>query len=279
MLKQLMHSMSMSMVRNKAISIFFERIRRKDFVSVKGWLELKKGYGTYIDEAGNFIVFHEGILDLSESMRSSRSGKNNQQIAKMDDDERMSRRKDTSGDKNVSTSNTAIADMLEKELQGLIVSEGETNIYDSNINAKSNSSIKEVFSLPNVNDTREFMLRSWKVVVNVTPVVLTDLDDTTRRNIKRQVIGGDVKTLLTGRLEYFVLVKEEAVNGLQVFQSDKRPPCDVPALIGVDSKIRGGIPFLVPCSLDSPTVEKEQKLSGSAGLSRLVHILYLYSCK
>ena len=56
----------------------------------------------------------------------------------MDDDERISRRKETSGDKAIVTSNTAIADMLEKELQG---SMGETNIYDSNINASSNTTI------------------------------------------------------------------------------------------------------------------------------------------
>jgi hypothetical protein len=82
-LKQLMHSMSMSMIRDKAVANFVERLQRttlaqfmksknpkssnsqaKDSASLvpAGWLELRKGYHTYLNEKNDLIIIREGIL-------------------------------------------------------------------------------------------------------------------------------------------------------------------------------------------------------------------------
>ena len=69
MLKELMHSMSMSMVREAAVNYFLERIAKfsaiddKTSVSkISGWLELRKGFFTYLCENGDFITYRNGCL-------------------------------------------------------------------------------------------------------------------------------------------------------------------------------------------------------------------------
>lgn len=61
MLKEIMHSMSMSMVREKAVLNFMERMHRPSD-DRWGWLELRKGFHTYLYENGDFCVISEGIL-------------------------------------------------------------------------------------------------------------------------------------------------------------------------------------------------------------------------
>lgn len=66
MLKEIMHSMSMSMVREKSVQNFIERLQRladaKDATSVSGWIELRKLFYTYLDENGVLIVFKESVF-------------------------------------------------------------------------------------------------------------------------------------------------------------------------------------------------------------------------
>jgi tRNA(Ile)-lysidine synthetase-like protein len=68
MLKEIMHSMSMSMVREKSVQNFIERLQR--LVQTKnientgnsGWIELRKLFYSYIDEKGTLIVFKENVF-------------------------------------------------------------------------------------------------------------------------------------------------------------------------------------------------------------------------
>lgn len=67
-LKLLMHSMGMSMVRDKAVGNFVERIQRPYQSSsgkvglLPGWLELRKGFHTYVTEEGDLYIIRDGIL-------------------------------------------------------------------------------------------------------------------------------------------------------------------------------------------------------------------------
>lgn len=66
-----MHSMTMSMVREKAVVTFTERIRREYLVYKKrkissykcgSWLELKKGFNVYLYGNGVMVIFRDGVL-------------------------------------------------------------------------------------------------------------------------------------------------------------------------------------------------------------------------
>ena len=90
MLKEMMHSMGMNMVREAAVRNFVERISKfslsdevcnsfsdKRVVSSKreGWLELRKGFFTFLKHNGDFTTFLDGILSpnpfcLSQSNHS-----------------------------------------------------------------------------------------------------------------------------------------------------------------------------------------------------------------
>jgi hypothetical protein len=62
-LKQLMHSMGMGMIRDKAVSNFVERIQRRSSGTLQsGWLELRKGFHTLLKSNGELIVIRDGCL-------------------------------------------------------------------------------------------------------------------------------------------------------------------------------------------------------------------------
>jgi len=61
-LKQLMHSMGMGMIRDKAVSNFVERIQRSSGTLQSGWLELRKGFHTLLKSNGELIVIRDGCL-------------------------------------------------------------------------------------------------------------------------------------------------------------------------------------------------------------------------
>jgi hypothetical protein len=66
-LKQLMHSMGMSLIRDKAVNNFLERIQRishgkpANFIA-QGWLELRKGFHTYLSSEGDLLIFQDSVL-------------------------------------------------------------------------------------------------------------------------------------------------------------------------------------------------------------------------
>ena len=75
MLRELMHSMSMSMVREAAVQNFIERISRFNLPAMKGrkvggWLELRKDFYTLLLEDGDLLIYRTGILHDPSQKRS-----------------------------------------------------------------------------------------------------------------------------------------------------------------------------------------------------------------
>ncbi len=81
-LKQLMHSMSMSLVRERSVATFMERINRlckskanpAEDIIVPGWIELRKGFNVYIDDRNNLCILVPGVLKPSGSALDRSSG-------------------------------------------------------------------------------------------------------------------------------------------------------------------------------------------------------------
>jgi tRNA(Ile)-lysidine synthetase-like protein len=71
-LKELMHSLSLSLVRDKAVSIFMERVQphANDCQALRGpfgWLELKKNFSVYLSNDGFLTIFlPQTFVDNSE---------------------------------------------------------------------------------------------------------------------------------------------------------------------------------------------------------------------
>ena len=61
-LRQLMHSMNMGMVRDKAVGNFVERLQRPTAAVLPGWLELRKGVHSLLTAQGDLVVLREGVL-------------------------------------------------------------------------------------------------------------------------------------------------------------------------------------------------------------------------
>lgn len=59
-LKQLMHSMGMAMVRDKAVQNFTEKLYKPNMQS--GYVELRKGYHSLITSSGELLVLRAGVL-------------------------------------------------------------------------------------------------------------------------------------------------------------------------------------------------------------------------
>jgi len=69
-----MHSLDMSMVRERSVSNFVERIERVRVAAegvtamagsglvVSGWLELRKGLHVYLAESGELAIFKQGVI-------------------------------------------------------------------------------------------------------------------------------------------------------------------------------------------------------------------------
>ena len=73
-------SMGMSMVREAAVHTFMERIERlvpssidahgRGGVKKRGWLELRKGFYTFLEENGDLFVYRTGVLHDPTNRRS-----------------------------------------------------------------------------------------------------------------------------------------------------------------------------------------------------------------
>lgn len=64
-LKLIMHSMGMGMIRDKAVGNFVERIHKPLLSNgniASGWLELRKGYHTFMTDEGELQVLRDGVL-------------------------------------------------------------------------------------------------------------------------------------------------------------------------------------------------------------------------
>ncbi len=62
-LKRLMHSLGMSMVRDKSVVGFVERIQGKGTnKKFSGWLELRKNFSVHLSESGDLTIFQDDVL-------------------------------------------------------------------------------------------------------------------------------------------------------------------------------------------------------------------------
>lgn len=68
-LKQLMHSMGMSMVRDKAVSNFVERLQKPGTKIHPGWLELRRGFHTLLSKDGDLIILRDGCLKNNQNIQ------------------------------------------------------------------------------------------------------------------------------------------------------------------------------------------------------------------
>lgn len=65
MLKTIMHSMGMSMIREKSVHNFVERLGKpiqKGNPKTYGWLELRKGFHTYLSDEYDLIIVKDNVL-------------------------------------------------------------------------------------------------------------------------------------------------------------------------------------------------------------------------
>jgi hypothetical protein len=85
-LKEMMHSMSMSMIREKAVGNFVERLQRSQSNWISGWLELRKDFNTLLEDDGTLLVLKDGVLqpivDQSRGCSKNVAKNNNSRIEK-----------------------------------------------------------------------------------------------------------------------------------------------------------------------------------------------------
>eukprot|EP01032_Pedospumella_encystans_P013521 gene13521-15563_t len=81
-LRQLMHSMNMSMVRDSAVGNFVERLQKPSARLLAGWLELRKGVHSFLTESGELVILREGVLrkHLSLCVSSTTNNQKRQQM-------------------------------------------------------------------------------------------------------------------------------------------------------------------------------------------------------
>lgn len=194
MLKNLMHSMSMNMIREKAVLNFLKRIQLVTpsvdschglIMQVPGWLELRKGFYTYLTPTGDLIIYRDGVVIPAIDERDN-------ELKEM----------------KVSES----SQVYPLAYQGQI-SSWKISTYE--ISAGSNQPTTKP---PNEDEEEP---------------TLEDADD---------VI--DFQSLLNGQFCY-VMDVPSTVSDLRLFQSNSKP-LGCPALWNVDSKLRLGVPFLIP---------------------------------
>lgn len=186
MLKELMHSMSMSMIREKAVRNFMKRINVSRGAVTVGWLELRKGFNTYLMDCGDLVVFRDGVLEDHPSSPS--------------DAEEMK------------------LDSFPADFSGRI---GKWNVSCSIVAENNNCTI---------DGSDENSLR-WN----------EGLDIATNNRILESP-----RDLLPGAFEYHLVLSsgDACLQLLNHVASRKyKPP---PALRNIDTKLRGGIPLLVP---------------------------------
>jgi hypothetical protein len=218
MLKELMHSMSMSMVREKAVMNFVERLQR-DVPRVNIWLELRKGFNTFLDDRGDLLIFRDQVLRIQGGYRQSTKQGGLKEDSK-----------------------------LEAELELLAVEE------DMN----SGEELENI----SLACGEHVLIDSWQISCDVF-----DSTDASWEALLLEARGASLlpsPRLLLERAQFSYLLclsqgaEERGRVHLHRHQSSSRPPIAVTALHGVDSKLRLGLPFLVPSpSVYAPLQSKE----------------------
>jgi hypothetical protein len=247
--------MSMAMIGSKAILNFYERIHRPDMANISGWLELKKGYGTYIDMEGNLIIFRDGAVIMKENTRSSNSGKHNQKKNKTS-------RKHPKEDEN---SIAVIA-------TDLIVSESKDDDIKDLTDSLESHAIQDNIVCYSLTDFPNIRVGKWNINIELLYKNSTDddikLNQIYKEQLKKHAIT-DMISLLQGKFDYYLFFKHSK-GSLRLFQTDRKPPENIPALNGIDSKVRLGIPFLIP------HYEADTHLKSDIDSSLIVHLTYTF---
>lgn len=223
MLKELMHSMGMSLVREKAVLNFVEHIQRST-PRTNIWMELRKNFSTYLDDNGDLLIFRDKVLKVKGQSRESP-----------------------------------------------IVSEenGET------------LGVKGIDIRKNDGDDGDLVLAHEKIVKVGTWSISCEVFDKSSKawnamvveSARMQSLRSPRHLLESGAFSYTIRLDGDLRDPIhfQVYQSIKRPPYPVPSLQGVDSKLRLGLPFLIPSSLKHfPVTPNEEP-------ARIVRLCYTYN--
>jgi hypothetical protein len=229
MMKELMHSMSMSMVREKAVMNFVERLQR-DVPHTNVWLELRKGYNTYMDSDGDLLIFRDKVLQIEGGYRqSTKQGRSTEKV-----------------------SDTACG------MEALKLDAVDTD----NISLACGESVH---------------IASWQISCGVFDNTHASWMDMVAEAREVHILPSPRELLEQGNFAYLLpldlCIDEEGggrVVHLKRHQNIKRPTIPVTALHGMDSKMRQGLPFLVPSpSVYSPLDSKQMP-------SHVVRLTYIY---
>lgn len=241
MLKELMHSMSMAMVREKAVMNFVERLQR-EVPRLGIWLELRKGFHTYLDCRGDLFIFRDKVLQIEGGYRKSTK---------------------EGGEKDTCP-------------EGLL-KVGECSLDSLSIQGNDSKDI--------VLACGEYVqLDSWRISCGVFDSSHSSWSDLVTEAREAHILPNPRELLELGVFSYLLpldlSVKEkeeeeeeegEVVVHLLRHQSIQRPPVAVTALHGMDSKLRLGLPFLVP----SPRIYSA--LNSKAIPRQVVRLTYTYN--
>jgi hypothetical protein len=225
MLKELMHSMSMSMVREKAVMNFVERLQR-EVPRTNIWLELRKGFNTFLDSNGDLLIFRDKVLQIEGGYRlSTKQGKDDSEIA------------------NSSLLPGVDAIRLE-DGDNIALSIGET-----------------------------VQLDTWRVGCEIFDSTHSCYDGLVTEAKEAHILPTPRELLEGGKFSYLLppLCVQDGRVLLKRHQSSSRPPIRVTALHGMDSKLRLGLPFLIPL----PSAYAEE-ISRNVPATHIVRLTYSY---
>lgn len=181
--------MSMNMIREKAVLNFLKRIQLVTpsgdavhglLMQVPGWLELRKGFYTYLTSSGDLIIYRDGVV-----------------IPAIDE-----------------------RDTEQREMKITESSQLYPLGYEGHIGAWKITSVEVTADQPSLGHSDEGL-------------TLEDVDE---------VI--DFQSLLNGQFCY-VMDVPFTVNDLRLHQSSSKP-IGCSALWNIDTKLRLGVPFLIP---------------------------------
>eukprot|EP01035_Chromulina_nebulosa_P017251 gene17251-22780_t len=223
MLRELMHSMSMAMIREKAVTSFMERLQRlvasegTGRRGLVGWLELRKGFHTYMDSAGDLVIYKDGVLSERASMNRSVKSVNH-----IDD---------------FTTS----------------VIEWDRDFY---IKTSDFNDEKRIFRLGSWVITISFVISDLSSPSIFSPHFTKYIQSNDQLNILSSLCLSSPVDLLTGFFHYHIAVDNYMDDRLVVLAdklvSNNMNSVVIPlSLVKTDSRLKLGLPLLVPTTAES----------------------------
>ena len=247
-LKQLMHSLSMGMVRDKAVGTFIERInirplchslcvqkcdetgkspqcatnfrnsseeKTEEFMA--GWLELRKGVGVFLEYNGTLIIFKPDVF-FTQMQGNGEVG--------------------------------LVKDLEEGEIG---VKQTVAEETQKNTETSSNASTPTLrFCMPLLAENKRLVLGAWEIRLRLDIDPDSDIFQNYDFSPQHKALPS-VHALLAGNFSYALQVYTECqeLEFLCAREAGRKaiapPP---PALTGLDTRLRGGLPLLAPRSLD-----------------------------